>query len=67
MKVLCPVSKCKNKVDIPWYFVIYNLWKSGGKDKNLATYCPEHKEFLTRGKFDDNDPKTNPEFNEMRK
>ena len=66
MKVRCAVSFCLNKVDIPWYIVIYNLWRSGGKDKNLDTYCPKHKEFLTHGKYDDKDPNTNSEFNKSR-
>jgi hypothetical protein len=54
---------CQNKVDIRWWKVLFNLFRSGGKMSNIDEYCPEHLEFITRGKISDNDPKTNPQFN----
>ena len=70
MKVYCAAHNatgCTKKVNIPWWKAIWNLFISGGQMINISEYCPEHLEWITRGKISDNDPLTNPQYENKKK
>lgn len=62
MKLLCAAPGCQKIVDVPWWKVLINIFKTGGRYTNIDVYCPEHLEWVSFGRNNDGDPNTNQEF-----
>ena len=69
MQIECSAPRCTEMVEISrWtHFKAKVMSKLRGGDFVNFVFCPPHKERMTFGKFDDNDPTTNPDLNESRK
>lgn len=69
MKIECDAPQCHRMVEISkWaHFKAKLASKMRGGDFAHFVFCPEHKERMTMGKYNDNDPTTNPDLEANRK
>ena len=65
MLVKCAAPECDKMVQISGFEHLKNSFDSlfHGGDFADFQFCPEHKERITGGKFNDGDPSTNPDLN----
>lgn len=65
IEIRCSAPMCSNMVAVPYHQYIKDKFLNlihFGNYKSFV-FCPEHKERITNGKFDDGDPNTNPDLN----
>lgn len=69
MKLTCGAPQCSELVEISWWanFRAKLYSKLHGGDFANFVFCPEHKERITHGEFNDGDPTTNPDLLEEQK